>query len=396
MRPVRLTMQAFGPYPGREVVDFRRAMEGGLFGIYGPTGPGKSTIFSTLTFALFGEAAKAEQETTSLRSDHADPSVSTEVELVFEVGERRYFVRRSPEQMRPKQRGAGETTSPHEASLFDATGIAVEEISSANPGKVIAEKKTGAVRAAVTGVLGYGPEQFRQIVLLPQGKFESFLAAKTDERLHILRELFDVTTYRRLTEKFKQDAAAAESEVRFNREVCARQLKSEGFETAEDLTAGIEKAEARHRQALIREGEGTKAVDVARDALAGARKLEGLFVAAKRARMELEELLAQESEIEFLESASGMRAAPRRSSMSRATSKMPVSRLRSLRGSWATPEAWRRRRPRPQASLPVFSSANARGSMRSTICENGATTSGAIKRRWPVPPISRSLRRAPH
>ena len=60
MRPVRLTLQAFGPYPGRVVIDFRDAVEAGLFGIYGQTGSGKSTIFSAMTFALFGEAAKAE------------------------------------------------------------------------------------------------------------------------------------------------------------------------------------------------------------------------------------------------------------------------------------------------------------------------------------------------
>ena len=67
MRPIRLTMQAFGPYAGREVIDFREAVASGLFGIYGQTGSGKSTIFSAMTFALFGEAAKTEQETASLR-----------------------------------------------------------------------------------------------------------------------------------------------------------------------------------------------------------------------------------------------------------------------------------------------------------------------------------------
>lgn len=200
MRPIRLTMQALGPFAGREVVDFREAMASGLFGIYGQTGAGKSTIFSAVTFALFGEATRSDQDTASLRSDHADPGTLTEVEFVFEVGERRYVVRRSPEQKRPKLRGAGEKTMAHEAFLFDATGVSLEDIERGNRGTILAEKKLGAVREKVIHILGYGPEQFRQIVLLPQGKFEMFLAAKTDARRDILRELFDVSLYRHLAE----------------------------------------------------------------------------------------------------------------------------------------------------------------------------------------------------
>lgn len=297
MRPVRLTMQAFGPYPGREVVDFDRAVDGGLFGIYGPTGSGKSTIFSAMTFALFGEAAKAEQETTSLRSDHADPNMPTEVEFVFDVGKRRCVVRRSPEQTRPKYRGAGETKSPHEAWLFDATGLALDQISNGNSGKILAEKKTGAVREAVTDLLGYGPEQFRQIVLLPQGRFETFLAAKTDERVKILRELFDVSTYRRLAAKFKEEADAAVKEVKEKRDVCAARLKAEEFDGVEALAAGIEQTQGQHEESLKREVEAAKSVCDARTALEAGCKLEDLFVAAGKAQAEFEGLLDKESEI---------------------------------------------------------------------------------------------------
>lgn len=90
MRPVRLTMQAFGPYAGRQVVDFREAVDAGLFGLYGPTGSGKSSVFSAMTFALFGEPAKPEQDAPSLRSHHAEADMATEVEFVFEMGDRRY------------------------------------------------------------------------------------------------------------------------------------------------------------------------------------------------------------------------------------------------------------------------------------------------------------------
>lgn len=146
MRPVRLVMQAFGPYAGRQSIDFREAVAAGLFGIYGQTGSGKSTIFSAMTFALFGEAARAEQDTISLRSDHASPEMATEVEFVFDLGARRYVIRRRPEQMRPKQRGGGETRDAHEAWLFDATGLGESEITATQPGKVLAEKDRPGTR----------------------------------------------------------------------------------------------------------------------------------------------------------------------------------------------------------------------------------------------------------
>ncbi|WP_323130129.1 AAA family ATPase, partial [Sinorhizobium medicae] len=80
MRPLRLTLRAFGPYAGEQIVDFRDALGAGLFGIYGPTGSGKSSIFSAISFALFGEPARDDQDASTLRSDHADPGCRTEVE----------------------------------------------------------------------------------------------------------------------------------------------------------------------------------------------------------------------------------------------------------------------------------------------------------------------------
>ncbi len=243
MKPLRLTIQAFGPYPGREVVDFRDAIKSGLFGIYGKTGSGKSSVFSAMTFALFGKPANADQEPTTLRSDHAEAATTTEVEFVFDLADRRYVILRQPDQMRPKKIGSGETRLPHEAYFFDATGMQLEDIKADNRGKMIAEKKVGVVDEAICGVLGYKSEQFRQIVLLPQGKFETFLTSKTKDRVSILRELFDVSLYRRLTEKLKAEADAAENAIKQEREFCTRQLKDEGFESTDALTSGIQDCE---------------------------------------------------------------------------------------------------------------------------------------------------------
>lgn len=247
MKPVLLTLQAVGPYAGRQSVDFRSVLDVGLFGIYGATGSGKSTIFSAMTFALFGEAARSEQHVTTLRSDHADPSLLTQVELIFEAGGRTYRIVRQPEQTRPARRGGGETSEKHKAWLFDVTGLDLDNIRDAIPGKVVAETKVMLVDNAIVKILGYGAAQFRQIVLLPQGRFEAFLSADTKARLEILRELFDVSLYRRLAEHAKANADQAQKEIEKERERCVGRLLGENFESMTALAEGIADADLRHR-----------------------------------------------------------------------------------------------------------------------------------------------------
>lgn len=300
MRPIRLTIQAFGPYAGREVIDFRDAMAAGLFGIYGQTGSGKSTIFTAMYFSLFGESTKSDQEPASFRSDHADPALPTEVEFVFDVGERRYVVRRRPDQTRPKHRGTGDTRDPHEAWIFDASGMQPNEITEANSGRVIAERKTGVVRDAVIDLLGYGSEQFRQIVLLPQGKFEAFLTAKTENRLSILRELFDVSIYRRLTSKLLDEAIIVQRKIRDKRQLCAGRLQAEGFEHFDALNSGITAAEATAAQETEREATAEKALALERTHLESARQHEALFVRAETSEVALSTLLGREEKIELV------------------------------------------------------------------------------------------------
>ncbi|SMC76086.1 exonuclease SbcC [Fulvimarina manganoxydans] len=300
MRPVRLTMQAFGPYPGREVVDFRHAVEAGVFGIYGQTGSGKSTLFSAMTFALFGQASRSEQEAPTLRSDHADPGVATEVEFVFDMGEKRYVALRQPDQLRPKQRGSGETKSPHEAHLFDATGLTLEDITHDRRGRILAEKKVRDVDDAIRGLLGYGPEQFRQIVLLPQGRFETFLAAKTRDRLDILRELFDVSLYRNLAAHLKRQADEAEKRVSTERELCARRLAQEGFESAEALNIGITAVRQSQTELQNAEDATRSARDAAHQALTAGETLEGRFHEAEKAATALAALSKRQDAITAL------------------------------------------------------------------------------------------------
>lgn len=213
MRPIRLTMTAFGPYAGTEVVDFTAAMDAGIFGIYGDTGAGKTTIFDGMSFALFGESSGAERSAEDMISHHASATALTEVELVFELGEERYVVHRVPSQMRAASRGSGTANQSHEAYLSKATGLALDEINPDHRGDVLAEKKVKSVDGMIEELLGYNADQFRQIVLLPQGDFRKILTASSDERSPILKRLFDVRLYEGFVEKIKRQAAGLRQEI---------------------------------------------------------------------------------------------------------------------------------------------------------------------------------------
>ena len=248
MRPIRLTMTAFGPYAGTEVVDFTGALDAGIFGIYGETGAGKTTIFDGISVALFGQSSGAERSAEDMVCHHAHATGITEVELVFDLGNERYVVRRIPKQERAARRGSGTTTEPHQAYLFRATGMSLEEIGGNNVGEVIAEKQVNKVDPEIEKLLGYNAAQFRQIVLLPQGDFRKILTATNDERSPILKRLFDVRLYEGFVDRIKRDAAALHrkiSEERVRRETHLNdQSEEELGEAIRSMSGEITKLEA--------------------------------------------------------------------------------------------------------------------------------------------------------
>lgn len=297
MRPIRLVMSAFGPYAGTQDIDFREATDAGLFGIYGPTGSGKSSIFNAMTFALFGVAAKEEQSISTLRSGHAPAELLTEVAFVFELGAKRYLVRRQPDQTRPKSRGEGETGHAHAAWLFDVSDVEVAGLDLQGCGTVLAERKVGQVGDQVRRLLGYGPEQFRQIVLLPQGRFERFLTSNSADRLGILRELFDVTLYRRMTETLREEAATAKREVVDGHRLIAQRLHAEGFASSDELETGIQEAdrEATRLESVAEDSEA--AASLAEQDCVVAEALETRFKESEKADHELARFRVQAPEI---------------------------------------------------------------------------------------------------
>ena len=187
MRPVKLTMSAFGPYAGETVIDFDRLGKEGLYIICGDTGAGKTTVFDAITFALFGETSGTRRPVRSLRSDFAEKNVPTFVELLFQYRGKEYKIKRNPEYMRPALRGGGETKENAGAELYYPDGSVIT--------------RTERVNRALEELLGIDKNRFSQIVMIAQGKFQEVLDSDTSQRVKLFRQIFGTEPYDILKEK---------------------------------------------------------------------------------------------------------------------------------------------------------------------------------------------------
>src|SRR5258708_16246332 len=300
MRPIKLTLQAFGPFAERQVIDFRSSLDQRLFGFYGETGGGKTSILDGLCFALFGESSGLERRSEDLRSHHVGPEIETVVEFIFELGDKRYFIRRLPEQTIRARRGSGETKRPHAAQLFDATSIDIDELSSDNCGDLLAER-VALVAEKVGEILGYQAPQFRQVVLLPQGQSRELPVAKSHQRSKILRRLFDVTLYERLVEALKQEGQTLDAQVREARQSIGAHLAQHGVTEIGALSALIATGQTDKDAAELERGRRAAVKNQATEALHMARGVSEKFDEQVNAQAALVLLESEEHAISALE-----------------------------------------------------------------------------------------------
>ena len=244
MKPLKLTMRAFGPYAGETVIDFEKLQGRHLFLICGPTGAGKTTILDAMCYALYGRTS-GDRTGEKMRSDYADSSERTEVIFDFMLGDKTYRATRSPAQMVDKKRGSGQTLAAMQASLSEL-----------EDGKEINTLRTG-IEEAAGKLIGLNADQFCQVILLPQGDFRKLLVAKADEREAILKQLFKTQRFSDFKDRLKDrlDAKVREKMEKQTRE--DQILSSSGATDEKQLSQMVEEAgkELKEAQDIVKSRE---------------------------------------------------------------------------------------------------------------------------------------------
>jgi DNA repair protein SbcC/Rad50 len=231
MKPLKLTMQAFGPYAGTEIIDFRQLENRTMFVISGKTGAGKTTIFDGISYAIYGKASGEDRNGPDLRSQFADDELLTEVSLEFSLRQKTYQITRSPQQEKKKKNGEGTTNVGAKAELY-----LVDE----NGELQLLASNVREVEEKIKEIMIIDSNQFRQILMIPQGEFRKLLTSDSKEKEIILQRLFHTEIYKRVEEKLKEEASELKKSVEDQVEKRNSALRSIKAVENEELTEFVE------------------------------------------------------------------------------------------------------------------------------------------------------------
>lgn len=238
MKPIKLVLSAYGPFPDKTVIDFDKLGSDGVFLISGPTGSGKTTIFDGICYALYGTASGNLRTPKMMRSTYAESDDKTFVELTFSSHDKEYKINRRPEQEIKKINGNGTTVRPAEVSLEILNGG-----STVYTGKREVEEK-------VKEIIGLDANQFRQVTMIAQGEFLKVLNASTEERMEIFRKIFKTGRYTELQEELKIAVKEISSNIieienilkrEFNNVFTSEQLEKQGLNVDEQSLLYVQK-----------------------------------------------------------------------------------------------------------------------------------------------------------
>ena len=239
MRPITLTLSAFGPYAGETTLDFSELGAERLFVITGPTGSGKTTVFEAILYALYGKLSKKGMDPASLRCDFLKPDDDriTFVDFTFEISGKRFHIHRQPKQSVAKKRGSGRRELGQEA-LLECVGH--EDF--------LPLTKIGEVDRKIIDLVGLDEEQFKKIVMLPQGAFQEFLVSSTKDKIELLRQIFDTSLYDLALQRIKSrvsDVTGAYAELKADYRSKTALLRFEEFiafgeQPSQDVLAQME------------------------------------------------------------------------------------------------------------------------------------------------------------
>ena len=216
MRPVRLTMSAFGSYSGTEVIDFTQ-VQGGLFLITGDTGAGKTTIFDAITYALYDRTSGGARDGNMMRSQYAAEDTDTYVEYVFSYRGEEYTIRRNPEYMRVGKRKNADGT----VRLVKETA----KVSLLLPDGKEFQGKKREIDQKIEEIIGLDAGQFTQIAMIAQGDFLKLLHAGSKERKKIFSRIFQTQIYWRMQEELKEQGKALYVSLKENEADIRREME---------------------------------------------------------------------------------------------------------------------------------------------------------------------------
>ena len=265
MRPITLTLSAFGPYAGETTLDFSELGAERLFVITGPTGSGKTTVFEAILYALYGKLSKKGMDPASLRCDFLKPDDDriTFVDFTFEISGKCFHIHRQPKQSVAKKRGSGRRELGQEA-LLECVGH--EDF--------LPLTKIGEVDRKIIDLVGLDEEQFKKIVMLPQGAFQEFLVSSTKDKIELLRQIFDTSLYDLALQRIKSrvsDVTGAYAELKADYRSKTALLRFEEFiafgeQPSQDVLAQMEalaKADEARQESLQQTVDDANAVYLA-------------------------------------------------------------------------------------------------------------------------------------
>ncbi|GKV64749.1 MULTISPECIES: AAA family ATPase [unclassified Sporosarcina] len=311
MKPITLTMTAFGPYKDKETVDFNDLKEHRLFVISGKTGAGKTTIFDGICFALYGQASGEDRtDTRALRSQFADDDVQTTVELTFDIHQRRYRVLRQI----PYRKKGNKSETLGCCELFEESGTQSIPVTDR---QIVTE-----VNEKIEELLGFTHAQFSQIMMLPQGEFRKFLTSDTANKEAIMRKIFKTEPYQKLADRLKVKKEEANAEYLHEKQMSGAvlhqipaklperqtllftELKAE-YPNYHQLITGLQEEQAYYlEQSVAKHEEYTKFYiqhDEKQKELHAASSVNEQFEKLKKRETELQQLHAQKETMAELE-----------------------------------------------------------------------------------------------
>ena len=288
MKPLKLTMSAFGSYAGKNVIDFTGQQQG-IFLITGDTGAGKTTIFDAITYALYNQTSGGERNGNMMRSQYAQQETETYVELEFLYRGQTYRVRRNPDYKITKTLKNGkirEQKVPHSVELTMPDGT------------VFPEKKN-ATDAKIIEILGLTADQFSQIVMIAQGDFLKLLYTKSDERKMIFSKLFRTDIYWKIQENLRRksmemDERIQENDRAFEQEKSRIILLPESEELPLDEL--VERLRERLKDALKEQNLRRANVEELNKKITKYEEINKLFVSLEKIRQTGKELEARQAE----------------------------------------------------------------------------------------------------